>query len=307
MRVLYVGNTVGVFSPVAKWLNENGHEAIIITRSVHDFFKHTASLDCGRIITGAAKEFYRAVICLIRSFKPDIIHVSSYFEMLTISRLFALRTRSVLTFHGSDVRNKNKTPSFAKLANFIHVSTPDLRRYGTWIERPIDNDTFYYRGGRVPGTALMYYSPHLLEDERALAIQVCKERDLQLTILDRSDPIFVPLSNIDMPAFLSKFEYLLDMKGNKGKNHALSYLALEALACGVKVVHDGDISKTLLPESGNKAGSINTYIALYENLPKDSLFLTLKRICITLSFFILLILKIPARKISRLLKQDATT
>jgi hypothetical protein len=155
------------------------------------------------------------------------------------------------------------------------VTTPDLQQYGTWIDRVVD-DYFHYRGGRNPDTALMYYSPHYYVDSRKAAYKWCAERGITLTLIDRSDPNYEPIPNKEMPFVYSAHEYYLDWKGQKDEIEALSRAALEAMACGCKVVHDQDTEKIITPEN-YRLGQSQDYIDLYETLSKASYWKAIKR------------------------------
>lgn len=276
IRVLILWNTAGAFSPVAKWLNENGHEARIVMRECFDIYRHTVDSGCA-VMVDTARGFYTESMKQILKFRPDVIHSSSSIKMLILARMIAPRTPIILSYHGSDVRFSptGKAHPMAELADFIHITTPDLQQYGVWIDRIVD-DYFQYRGGRVLDTALLYYSPHFYEDSRKAALEWCAQRGIVLTIIDRSKPNFVPTPNNRMPLLYSRHEYYLDWKGNKDEINALSRCALEALACGCKVVHDSDTDTVITPDDYKTAG-VNDYIELYESMKRASYWKAVRR------------------------------
>ena len=277
MRVLYLHNTAGVFTPVINWLNTHGHQSKVCIRSFYDKYQHSSRLDCAVVVNGGAKSFYLASIRLIRSFKPDLIHISGSLELLAIARFFAWRTPIVMTFHGSDIRNpEHKIPKTARLADFIHVTTPDLQPYGVWIDRPLD-ESFHYRGGRVPNSALMFYSERFYKDKRQEAKVFCEARGIDLTILDTTAPDFLPIPNDQMPEYLSKFQYLLDWKDQLGELYALSKIALEAIACGVLVLHDEHPRYPIL-SSRIKIERPEAYLRLYRRLTRATRVHAIKRL-----------------------------
>jgi len=240
MKVLYLWNTAGVFTPVAEWLIANGHEAKIVMRSDFDIYLHTQRSETA-VMVDTSRDFYRMGIKLIRDWKPDVIHISGSLKMLVIARFYTPRSLIVFTYHGSDARNPKKKPhGETKLADFVHVSTPDLHPYGTFIDRPLP-DIFYDRGGRINGSALMFYKDHFYVDNRNLAREWASDHKFDLTILDQDHPDF-PIPNDQMPDIFSKYEYFLDWKDQKGELQALSKTALEALRCGCKVIHDSDLT-----------------------------------------------------------------
>jgi hypothetical protein len=272
---LILWNTAGAFTPVAKYLNSNGHEARIVMREDFDIYGHTNDSDCA-IMVNSAKGFYaEGLKQILYKFRPDIIHCSSSMKMMVIARAIAPRTPIILSSHGSDIRFAPKRHDVAELADFVHVTTPDLQQYGIWIDRVVD-DYFYYRGGRTLNTALMYYSPHYYIDTREAALEWCAERGITLTIIDRSDPDFEPIPNKEMPAIYSAHEYYLDWKGQKDKIDALSRSALEALACGCNVVHDSDKEK-IITQKDYRLTTAKDYVELYESLQKASRWKGLKR------------------------------
>jgi hypothetical protein len=263
MKVLYAFNVAGAFSRVAKYLNSTGHKARIIGRSDLDVLGLTKDSGCAVMVNGA-KRLYLELIKQIFRFRPNIIHVSSSMELLRIARRFAPRTPIIMSYHGTDIRGKplEEAKRAAELADFIHVTTPDLQMYGEWIDRVI-GEHFYYRGGREDDTALMYYSPHFPVDCRNTARRLCLERELTLTFLDSTDPEYEPIPNKDMPHLYSKYEYYLDLKGIPD---ARSLCALEALACGCKVIHDPYLPA--LTSDDYPLAKVDAYITLYEELMK---------------------------------------
>jgi hypothetical protein len=275
MKVLILWNTAGAFTPIAKYLNSNGHEARIVMREDFDIYGHTKESECA-VMVDSAKGFYiEGIKQILYKFRPDIIHCSSYMKMVIVARAIAPRTPIILSYHGSDIRFAPRPHAITDLADFVHVTTPDLQQYGTWIDRVVD-DYFYYRGGRKLNTALMYYSPHYYIDTRKAALKWCSERGITLTIIDRTDPDFKPIPNKDMPNIYSAHEYYLDWKGQKDEIDALSRSALEALACRCNVVHDSDKEKIITPEDYRLARE-DDYVELYDSLLKVSRWQAVKR------------------------------
>ena len=240
MRILCLWDTAGVFVPIAKWLNENGHQARIVMRMDYDAYGQTANSPYSRMVD-SSDDFLFAAIDEIRTFKPDLIHMNQIYHTLPLVRLIAPFTPIVFQYHGGDVRErlakKIGIHSESKLADKIIVSTEDLQEYGEWYDR-ILSDRFYDRGGRIPNTALMVYVNYVIIDQRQLAKDICEERGLELTIINRDTDTGVP--NEEMPAYLSTFEYYLDFKGHV-ESIILSKIALEALACGCKVIQDAEL------------------------------------------------------------------
>lgn len=272
MRVLFCWNTAATFNSVADWLIDNGHDARIIMRESLDLGDCTKTHRAG-IVVDTPNDYYREVIHQIREFKPTHIHVSSSIKCLLISRILAPRTPIIFSYHGTDIRGREKAHKETSVADYVTVTTPDLARYGKWIDRPSD-PIFYYRGGRVQNTALMLYNGNFILDQRELAKEWCRERNISLTILDRTDPNYKMIQYIDMPEVYSKYEYYLDFKGFIGKQFALSKAAIEAFQCGCEVFHDSDLNN---PLNNIKLSGVDEYIELYIRLQRNGLFTGIKR------------------------------
>ncbi|NWF96887.1 MAG: hypothetical protein HXY34_12165 [Candidatus Thorarchaeota archaeon] len=244
MRVLCVWDTAGVYVPIAEWLHKRGVFTRILMRRAWDPYGQTAMSPHARILD-SVEDFLTAVVQEILRSKPTIIHVNSIYEYLPLIRAAAPLTPIVYQYHGGDVRERIAAgfgPHYqTQLADKVIVSTHDLSAYGEWYDRPI-SDAFYYRGGRVPNTALMIYVQYVIIDQRQFAKDLCRKRGLDLTIIDRSKGEGVPYEK--MPEFLSKFEYYLDFKGHIEKI-VLSKTALEALACGCKVIQDAEPDRVI--------------------------------------------------------------
>jgi hypothetical protein len=276
VKVLYLWNTAGVFTPIAEYLIDNGGDAKILSRYEFDIYHHTQDSRAAYMVN-TPLDYYLAGMKLVLKYRPDIIHINGSLKMLPLARILAWRTPIVFTYHGSDVRNPTGKPhkEVVELSDHITVTTSDLEQYGHYIERPLDS-RFYYRGGRRSDTALMFYKRHFYVDRREAARQWAEKRDIELTILDENNPIF-PLPFHEMPKLLSQFEYYLDWKGQKEELYALSKTALEALACGCKVVHDSAVNKAIKPEEWHDCG-VRPYLELYASLHKASWRRALRRL-----------------------------
>ncbi|MFW9965280.1 MAG: hypothetical protein ACFFCX_17030 [Candidatus Sifarchaeia archaeon] len=254
IKVLYVWNTAGTHSPVATWLIDNGHDAKIIMHSSYDIYGNTR-ISKGAVMVDSRRDFYWTVIRSIIMFRPTYIHVNGNIPALVLSRLLAPTTPIVLQYHGNEVRFRPKVHPEATLADRVIVSTPDLQRFGTWYDRPVES-MFYYRGGRKKGTALMVYTSYF-PDKRVLAKSWCAKNNIELRILDRDVEGGIPFE--ELPSFLSRFEYYLDLKGITDPQ-TCSKMALEAMACGCKVITDFDLDRVL---NDYKLATHKTYISLY--------------------------------------------
>ncbi|MFW9801877.1 MAG: hypothetical protein ACFFFC_04465 [Candidatus Thorarchaeota archaeon] len=259
IKVLYVWNTAGTISPVATWLNDHGHEARIIMHSSYDKYGATR-ISKGAVMINSRRAFYWSIIKYILLFRPTHIHVNASIAGLVLARLFAPTTPIILQYHGNEVRFRSKVHPEALLADKVIVSTPDLKRFGEWVDRPVES-IFYYRGGRKKGTALMVYASYF-PDKRALAKSWCAKNNIKLRIYDRDAEGWIPFE--EFPSILSKYEYYLDWKGISD-SQTCSKTALEAMACGCKVITDYDVDKVL---NDYNFATPKTYIKLYLSLKK---------------------------------------
>ncbi len=235
LRVLYLWNTAGALTPVADWLLDHGHQARILMSTEYDLFGSTSCSDAALMVDSVIS-YYLEVLRHLLVFQPTHVHINANIPSLILARLLKPTTPIVFQYHGIEVRYRDRVHPEMALADRVIVSTPDLRDYGRWYDRPVSK-MFYYRGGREPNTAVMFYADYFMEDLRREAKQWCEERNIDLRIIQRGlDPI-IPYA--EMPQFLSKFEYFMDFKGY-GDPEAISRLALEAIACGCKIVSDTD-------------------------------------------------------------------
>ncbi|MFW9801878.1 MAG: glycosyltransferase [Candidatus Thorarchaeota archaeon] len=243
LRVLFVGNTAGAMTPVADWLCANGHEAIILEMYHNDRYELTSRFPFARMSTSAT-DFVVSIKDAILDLNPTHIHVNAYYSSLPIIRACSPFTPVIMHYHGIEIRFRKRIhPTVRLFADKVIVSTPDLRKYGDWYGCPVPKE-FYFRGGRQLGTAVMFFGqvlPLADTDEKTQdAEKICKELGLELTIINNQRGESVPSHK--MPEFLSSFEYLFDFKGLV-HSPIFSKTALEAISCGVKVIHDSDLTK----------------------------------------------------------------
>lgn len=269
MKVLVCWNTAAAFNPLADWLLENGHDVRIVMRSGFDVGDCTANHPAG-VMVNSATNFYRECMRQVRKFKPDIIQASSSIKALVLVRLIAPRSLIVLTYHGTDVRGRKEAHPESRLADFVTVTTQDLSKFGVWMNRSIGSH-FAYRGGRKPNTALMLYSDNFILDQRKNAKDWCNYKNIELTLLDRTNPDCQVIPYHLMPEFYSQFEYYLEFKGQTGDNYALSKAAMEAFCCGCKVIHESG------PITSIKLAEPDEYYRLYLTLKRASTFTASKR------------------------------
>lgn len=262
LRVLYLWNTAGALTPVADLLLETGNDARILMSTKYDLFGNTFYSDAALMVDSPA-EYHKTMLHQLVSYKPTHIHVNQSLESLSIARLLCPTTPIVFQYHGTEVRFKPHAHPEVVLADKVLVSTPDLQQYGEWYDRPV-SEMFTYKGGRRENTAVMFYAPFFDRDSREEALEWCKEHDVELTIKNRAKGEGIPY--MQMPSFLSSFEYLLDYKGVI-QDGTLSRVAIEALSCGCKVVSDIDPTNIITTYEFPKA---KKFIDLYHSLERPS-------------------------------------
>lgn len=258
MRILHVWNTAGVASTIAKFMDRiHGTSSTVMYRRVFDKFGYTVYgelLDCG------AKEF--VIRALLRSLRFDIVHIHSLDNLVPLFRLLNPRKPIVLHYHGSEIRGKWAFKKrFWNVPNVtVLVSTPDLLvgapDHAIYLPNPVDTDIFHPNQGvvRKPRSALAF---RCFIDEAKVRMYA-EKHGLELTVLERNYPF------LDMPRLLSSYEYFID----KTELSSLSKTALEALACGTKVIRwDGEVV-TQLPEEHRPENVVKKLYEIYSRLMK---------------------------------------
>lgn len=269
MKVLHVFDTVGVASILCKYLRKMFDvDTKIITREVLDkwgivkFYGEAERLSCG--------PWYFGLKCLREAGKYDLIHIHGWEKIVSFIRALWHKPL-ILHYHGTDIRGKWNLKSKRTLmrsADKILYCSRDLEsRYmpekAMCIPNPVDVDYFRNFDGRFKQSNSALTMSYYADDE---ASKLAWEHDLNLTIVPRHVPY------PEMPKLLSQFEYYVEVKRDichnevLGRSDDLSCVALQALACGLKVVRwDGEIIETL-PEEHEPEHVAATIYALYEGL-----------------------------------------
>jgi len=257
LRVLHIWNTAGVASVIAKYMDRIlGTRSLVVYRRAFDRYGVTTYgelWDCG------AKVF--ALRCLLLARKFDLIHVHSFDKLVPYLKLLYPSKPIVLHYHGTDIRGKwLQKQKYQSKADAILYSTPDLLNHETpklavYLPNPVDTDLFYKFPGifQKPKTALAF--KYQLDMDKAN--RYAKKYGLSIEFLERNIPYR------KMPEILNKYEYYIDQT----QIPSLSKTALEALACGLKVVRwDGEIVEGL-PEEHRPENVIRRLIEVYSSIP----------------------------------------
>lgn len=268
IRILHVWDQAGVAACLSKYQKNLGHQVTVVKlgnwdgKGIDEYYQtnqtyepqnssiyKTAKTKLQNVNFGFKKVLYRlwSSYPTIKLFwyvwrnqsKYDILHVHSMWSIV----FFVPFKPKLYEFHGDDVRVKPSMYSwFRRLPArlFVNVfgwnrklvvSTPDLLSCvpgSVWLPNIVDTEHFYPMPElRVKGSAL-YCSMWYENGEHA--IKYAKDNGLHLTVLERKKNDWVDYR--EFPKYLNQFEVFIDRK----EIHSLSKTALEALACGLKVV-----------------------------------------------------------------------
>jgi len=263
VKVLHIWNPAGVASTLAKYqyrlLN---WKTWVITRKYYDKFGLTIygeAIDCSY--------FSFKIRALIKALSFDIIHVHAFDEIISLLKKLYPHKKIIIHYHGSDIRGKWKVRKrFWKKADLILVSTPDLLQgapeNAIYLPNPVDTELFKPLPKlREIGTAL-YLVKHQKGEDLNWPIEVAKKMQLKLTVRDR---VKEPIPYGQMPNYLNTFEYYIDRNYIK----SLSKTALEALACGCKVVRWDEEIVQGLPDGNRPENVVVKLKQIYEQLLRE--------------------------------------
>jgi len=226
LKVLHIWNTAGVGSIIARHMDKTfGTQSWVITIGRSDKFGLTTygeCWDCG------AKIF--TLKALLISIRYDLLHIHSFDRMVPLLKIVYPKKPVVLHYHGTDIRDRwSQRRRYWSKSDLVIVSTPDLLDGAPerviYLPNPVDTKYFKPSGQRTIGTALYFIKHHRREDVH-WPREVAAHHHLELTISERE----IPYSKLC--EFLNEFEFYIDRKYIE----SLSKTALEALACGLKVI-----------------------------------------------------------------------
>lgn len=269
LRVLHIFDMAGVAYVTAKSMDRlYGTKTLVFQRKVFDpYGQGDVYAENSQIVDYGAIRF--SIACLLISRKYDILHIHDFDKLLPyLSRLYPKKV-VVIQYHGDRIRGQWKEREhYYKNASAILYSVKDLESVdmphkAMLLLDPIDRDLFkpMSRDGAAPKSALTF--SHAADD---LATRLANQRGLNLTILRAKIPY------VRMPETLSEFEYYIDIKRDSfgnilGKDDSVSVTALQALACGLKVVKGWDNKiMTSLPEEHSPENVCRILHELYKEL-----------------------------------------
>lgn len=274
--VLYIWDVAGVASNLAKYQKRlfGWNNCVIIRKgsTPYNITIYGHIWDCG------AKIFY--IKAILKSIFYKIIHVNSAYKMVKMIKILFPWKKIIIHYHGTDIRGRwNDMRKYWETADTILVSTPDLLEgapeKAIYLPNTVDTDIFKpILEHRKPNTALFFFIQRTdIQEKSAIcssienlkwAKNISNDMDLELTILDR-DNAYVPYK--ELPEYLNQFEYFIDRK----QYSSLSKTALEALACGLKVIRwDNKVVKGLPEEHKIENVILNLKKIYLENMYESS-------------------------------------
>jgi len=259
-NILHIWDTGGVASVLSKYL--------VKKYPVKSTVVSISRLDPFNITTFYGGQHYPSstlttIRFIMKGYSCDIIHVHSAYRFVRYFKRLTPNKAVIMHFHGEDVRltGWNNLKGITEKADITLVSTPDLLEGAPqnvfWLPNPVDIEHFKPMPSlRKAGTAL-YFVKHQRGENIVWPKNVAKNLGLELCVVDRKAN---PISYAKLPHFLNTFEYYIDQNWI----HSLSKTALEALACGLKVVKwDGRVIEKL-PEEHNPIRVIEKLWAFYQ-------------------------------------------
>ena len=258
MKVLHIWDVSGMANTVAKFMDRLcGTSSKVIVRKDFDKF---GFLTQGEAVSGGPFKF--AVKVLLQARNYDLFHVHSWDAIVPWLKRFydkplVFTNHSLLISKTWDSRLGN-----LKKADAVTVVTESFSREETlFVPNPVDTDLFRDLHHHELGTAVHreYAATHEAE---ALAAK----HGLRLTLIPKSQPVW----HRELPAILNQFEYYIDVRRIPALSAdvfpAVSKTALEALACGLKVISWDNTTTDALPEKNRPEIIVREYFEIYRRL-----------------------------------------
>jgi glycosyltransferase involved in cell wall biosynthesis len=296
MRILHIWDQAAVACKLAKYQRLQGHESTVITPS--GYYKYGVNNFYSDYIFAITLENF-VDKCIEEAEPADIIHVHSRIDILfKLREKFGRTKKIILQYHGSDIRGFRKPKELApmrtrlsglilkskgvarrilrkskqqmnikaqRLADEVLVSTPDLLRLvakGIYLPIPVDTDHF------KPYLSSKNYQKEALTINTEVtdikwALNYCKEHGINPNI-EVYDRVKNPKMYADMPNLLTRYKVYVDIRYvNEKILENLSTTALEALACGLKVLDYQLKYRQGLPEEHEPINVVSRLSSIY--------------------------------------------
>ena len=264
MYILHIWDQAGVAYIIAKFQRKNGDESNVIRVKGPDkycidqfYIYHGLFVTPDELVSKSVAEAKKA----------DVIHIHSIAEMaINIRKIYGKSKIIILHYHGTDIRGfrddkekgsylrdiirpkkllgkilrKRMHIKAQRSADRVIVSTPDLIHLvkgSVLLHNPIDTDHFKRKlnVARSVSERAVLIKSEVTDVE--LAVDYCRRKgiDLNIHIYDRTKN---PISYRDFPNFLLNYDIYVDLRFVNNKLlRNLSKTALEALACGLRVLN----------------------------------------------------------------------
>lgn len=265
MKVLHIWNIGGCGSIIAKYMDKlYATKSWVVTRKKFDPFGVTRYGECwdcnGKLFTLKA---------LWKARRYDLIHVHAFDRIIPFLKILHPNKPIVLHYHGSDIRERwNERKRLWYKADALLVSTKDLLEGAPkdviYIPNPVDTDLFHPKHtASQPNTA--FHMKYFADD---LAEEYAEKHGLKLHM---HDSVENPIPYQKVADVLCDFGYYIDVKRvdlDFKVGECLSKIALQALACGLKVINcKGAIIEGLPPEH-QPEDVVAKLFKIYESIQK---------------------------------------
>lgn len=294
--MLHIWDQAGVAFILAKFQQINGNESKVIRvknankYGIDEFYKEYGLFVAPEELVNRSIEEAR---------RADVIHIHSLPEMvINIRNTYKESKVIILHYHGTDIRGSEDNSRIFNLRNILRpknivrkirnrrlhikaqrladrviVSTPDLIQLvkgSIFLPNPIDTNHFNKKliKERSNDASDDAYKGILVNSEVTnvnLAINYCKQKNINFNI-DIHDRTKNPICYKDIPNFLKKYNVYIDLRFvNEKLLKNLSKTALEALACGLRVINYNLEYVDNLPSEHYPINVITMLSSIYSN------------------------------------------
>jgi len=256
-RFLFIQDCSGVCTLLAYHLQRLGHEVkVMVADDVFGIYSYYKRKGVNVVFTKKGKRIIFNAIREAR--KYDVVHVSSLDYLASILKTIYPKKTIILHYHGSDFRGKEYEKwKYCLLPDFVLVSTPDmldpeLGYYLAYLPAPVDTELFKNYNSEREDVAVYFRLNY--EDEKRAIDRAKGVINVPVRVLERK------FKYHELPILFNKIKYFIDRYSIK----SLSKTALEALACGCKVVnYKGEVVEKL-PNYHKPEFVVESYLRLIE-------------------------------------------
>ncbi len=242
IRIIHVFDQAGVAFVLAKFQQLQGHESKVITTESSDKYGIKDFYSDQIIYVKSENEFLRESLKYAKS--ADVIHIHSRIDaLLFLHKELGNSKRIILHYHGTDIRGlkRIKLPHRSRLSD---LAIKSIYKYRTIHDKLLlksklhDTEHFFpdcFEKGLVSDKDALTMDTEATDCN--LAMQLCRKNNIRINI-DVYDRMKVPIMYKDMPRFLKRYAVYVDIRYVNGQLLPnLSKTALEALACGLRVLN----------------------------------------------------------------------